>query len=53
MSTWVLLRGLAREARHWGEFPACLASRLAGARLVAVDLPDDIAAAAGLPTFFP
>ena len=39
MSTWVLLRGLARESRHWGEFPACLANRLAGARLVAIDLP--------------
>jgi len=21
MTTWVLLRGLMREARHWGEFP--------------------------------
>ena len=39
MSTWVLLRGLARETRHWGEFPARLSARLAGARLVAVDLP--------------
>ena len=22
MSTWILLRGLTREARHWGSFPA-------------------------------
>ena len=22
MTTWVFLRGLAREARHWGDFPA-------------------------------
>jgi len=22
MTTWVLLRGLTREARHWGDFPA-------------------------------
>ena len=39
MSTWILLRGLAREARHWGDFPACLASRLGGARIIAIDLP--------------
>ena len=39
MSTWVLLRGLSREARHWGDFPAHLASRLDDARLVAIDLP--------------
>jgi pimeloyl-ACP methyl ester carboxylesterase len=24
MSQWILLRGLAREARHWGDFPALL-----------------------------
>ena len=39
MSTWVLLRGLSREARHWGDFPERLASRLDDARLVAIDLP--------------
>ena len=39
MSTWVLLRGLSREARHWGDFAERLASRLDDARLVAVDLP--------------
>ena len=25
---WVLLRGLMREARHWGEFPAMLRAAL-------------------------
>ncbi|RXZ38162.1 alpha/beta hydrolase [Oxalobacteraceae bacterium CAVE-383] len=25
MSTWILLRGLTREARHWGSFPALFA----------------------------
>ncbi|CAL94912.1 alpha/beta fold hydrolase [Azoarcus olearius] len=39
MSTWVLLRGLTRESGHWGDFPAQLAARLPGARVVAVDLP--------------
>jgi pimeloyl-ACP methyl ester carboxylesterase len=27
-ATWVLLRGLTREARHWGDFPDQLAERL-------------------------
>jgi pimeloyl-ACP methyl ester carboxylesterase len=40
VTTWVLLRGWTREARHWGEFPAMLRSRLpAGDRVVAPDLP--------------
>lgn len=40
MTTWVLLRGLTREARHWGGFPGRLASRLpSGHRVVAIDLP--------------
>jgi len=39
MSTWVLLRGWAREARHWGSFPAQLAAALGGIRIVAADLP--------------
>jgi pimeloyl-ACP methyl ester carboxylesterase len=40
MSTWVLLRGLAREARHWGSFPALLEQRLPPADdLVVLDLP--------------
>lgn len=42
MSDWILLRGLTREARHWGELPATL--RRSGAvgdddRLTMLDLP--------------
>jgi pimeloyl-ACP methyl ester carboxylesterase len=36
--TWVLIRGLARESRHWGEFPDLLAKRTDG-EIVTVDLP--------------
>jgi pimeloyl-ACP methyl ester carboxylesterase len=39
VSAWILLRGLTREARHWGEFPAQLAERLPGVALHCVDLP--------------
>lgn len=39
MSTWVLLRGLMREQRHWGAFPALLAQALPGAAIVTPDLP--------------
>ncbi|MET0209726.1 MAG: alpha/beta hydrolase [Burkholderiaceae bacterium] len=39
MTTWVLLRGLTRERGHWGEFVALLRQRLAGATVVALDLP--------------
>ncbi|SAK54139.1 Putative aminoacrylate hydrolase RutD [Caballeronia pedi] len=42
MSDWVLLRGLTREARHWGAFEASfIAHGLidAGERLVCIDLP--------------
>ncbi|RYZ05185.1 MAG: alpha/beta hydrolase [Comamonadaceae bacterium] len=39
-TTWVLLRGLTREARHWGAFPDLLRGHLrAGTRVVALDLP--------------
>jgi len=37
--TWILLRGLMREQRHWGTFPATLARALPGARIVTPDLP--------------
>ena len=30
MSTWVLLRGLTRESRHWGDFPDILREHLPG-----------------------
>ncbi|HEX7891080.1 MAG TPA: alpha/beta hydrolase [Ramlibacter sp.] len=40
MTTWVLLRGLARESRHWGRFLAMLREAVpAGDRVVAIDLP--------------
>ena len=40
MSTWVLLRGLTREAGHWGAFPAMLRERLPeGDHVIAIDLP--------------
>lgn len=40
MTTWVLLRGWAREARHWGDFPAALGAALPGGDcVVAIDLP--------------
>lgn len=38
--TWILLRGLVREQRHWEDFPRVLAGQLpAGSRILAVDLP--------------
>lgn len=42
-SHWILLRGLAREARHWDDFPArlerALAQRGDRARVDALDMP--------------
>lgn len=38
-TTWVLLRGLTREARHWGTFPRVLAELDPGAHVIALDLP--------------
>ena len=35
---WVLLRGLTREARHWGDFPAQLGHAL-GQPIITLDLP--------------
>lgn len=37
--TWVLLRGLMREQRHWGAFPELLSQHLNGSRVIAIDLP--------------
>lgn len=37
--TWVLLRGLAREARHWEDFPAHVQQAFPDARILAPDLP--------------
>ena len=38
-ATWVLLRGLTRERRHWGEFPTLFGERVGAARVIALDLP--------------
>lgn len=42
-ATWVLLRGLARECEHWGEFPAVfrreIAAQQPNVELVLLDLP--------------
>ena len=37
--TWVLLRGLMREARHWGDFPALFGAAFPAAAIVTPDLP--------------
>lgn len=43
MTTWVFLRGLAREARHWGDFPtrfrAAFDGELAAGDILTPDLP--------------
>lgn len=39
MNTWVLFRGLMRESRHWGEFPALLQHALNGSAVVTLDFP--------------
>lgn len=39
MSTWILLRGLTRESRHWGEFTQKLRAQLPEAQVVAIDFP--------------
>lgn len=39
MSTWVLLRGLTRESRHWGEFPKALRHACGEVEVCAIDLP--------------
>lgn len=39
MDTWILLRGLTREAAHWGGFAGDFQSALPQARVLALDLP--------------
>lgn len=39
MTAWVLLRGLTREARHWGGFPEAMRRAMPEANVVALDLP--------------
>ncbi|HEY8041369.1 MAG TPA: alpha/beta hydrolase [Polyangiaceae bacterium] len=36
---WLFLRGLSREARHWGAFPGVFARHVPGARVHCLDLP--------------
>lgn len=36
---WLLLRGLAREQRHWGSFPEVFESTVPGAKVHCLDLP--------------
>jgi pimeloyl-ACP methyl ester carboxylesterase len=39
MTTWLLLRGLTREAGHWGRFADELQSALGPTAVIAIDLP--------------
>jgi len=39
VSAWVLLRGLTREKRHWGDFPDILKRECCDAEVYAIDLP--------------
>jgi pimeloyl-ACP methyl ester carboxylesterase len=39
MTRWVLLRGLTREAGHWGGFVEVLKARLGESQVLAIDLP--------------
>lgn len=39
MAQWVFLRGLVREARHWGAFPAAFQAQIPGSQVVTPDLP--------------
>ncbi|MFZ6641405.1 alpha/beta fold hydrolase [Undibacterium sp. TC4M20W] len=39
MTTWVLLRGLMRESRHWGDFPARFQQTVGAERVLCLDFP--------------
>ncbi|CAB3641175.1 hypothetical protein LMG22037_00290 [Paraburkholderia phenoliruptrix] len=39
MSTWILLRGLTRETRHWSALPDALREATGASRLMLLDLP--------------
>ncbi|MBY0446186.1 MAG: alpha/beta hydrolase [Burkholderiales bacterium] len=39
MKTWVLLRGLMRESRHWGEFILKLQAQYPNDRIITIDWP--------------
>ncbi|MDB5815421.1 MAG: hydrolase or acyltransferase-like protein [Rhodocyclales bacterium] len=36
--SWILLRGLTRESRHWGDFPQILRDAMGDANVICVDL---------------
>lgn len=38
-ATWIFLRGLIRESRHWGDFVDCFQQAVPNTRVVALDLP--------------
>jgi pimeloyl-ACP methyl ester carboxylesterase len=38
-ASWLLLRGLSREQRHWDGFPEVFASRVIGSRTFTLDFP--------------
>lgn len=39
MATWILLRGLTRESRHWGDFVSLFQQAFPEATVVTLDLP--------------
>lgn len=39
MTTWVLLRGLMRESRHWGEFPRMFQNATDAQHIVSLNFP--------------
>jgi pimeloyl-ACP methyl ester carboxylesterase len=39
VTTWVLLRGLMRETRHWGDFPELFQNIIGAQHVVALDFP--------------
>lgn len=39
MSTWIVLRGLTRETRHWGRLPGLLGEAVGTDRVLLLDLP--------------
>jgi len=36
---WLLLRGLSRDSRHWGDFPSILEDHLTDSKVFVLDLP--------------
>src|SRR5450830_1899424 len=39
LTTWVFLRGLTRESRHWGDFVAQFQQAMPGSQVIGLDLP--------------